>query len=425
MSETTSVAGLRALPYYLGGLLGPFGTLVIIPMLPELRDRFEVDSATISWGLSAYLFPMAVLLLVSGTIGERFGRRRVLQISLVGYCAASLLVSLAPTLTLFLSARAAQGVCNAFITPLLIAGLADVTPEARLGRQVGIYTSFQAAGGGLAPFVGGLAAAVDWRLAFWGTAAVALVIVVFTPPGERRVGADRPPIRPLLSRRLLLLGLGSFAAAAGPIGAGILVGLKTRDVLDMSPEAAGLLLAGGNLGATMLGPAFGGLLDRYGARACGVGSTAVVSLLVAGLGATDGVIATAALYALAGSMFGFVIVVFQKVGASIVPENRGGALSAILSFRFVGHAVGPLLWVPVFQRSVEAAFIGSAGLGVITILAVLGSVPRRGETVPAPSTGEEAGAAAGRYRRRRPDRRSAAPSSAPMSDGVASVAWPG
>ncbi|MGB5755527.1 MAG: MFS transporter, partial [Acidimicrobiales bacterium] len=144
MSEAPSVIGLRALPYYLGGLLGPFGTLVIIPMLPELRERFGVDSATISWGFSAYLFPMAALLLVSGTIGERFGRRRVLQVSLAAYCVASVLVSVAPTLPLFLAARATQGVANAFFTPLLIAGLADITPEQRLGRQIGIYTSFQA-----------------------------------------------------------------------------------------------------------------------------------------------------------------------------------------------------------------------------------------------------------------------------------------
>ncbi len=386
VSERPQVTGLRALPYYLGGFLGPFGTIVIIPMLPELRERFAVDSTTISWGFSAYLFPMAALLLVSGTIGERYGRKRVLQISLVSYIAASILVAAAPNLGLFLAARAAQGVGNAFFTPLLIAGLADVTPEPQLGRRIGVYTSFQAAGGGTAPFVGGLAAAVDWRLAFWGTAAVALVIVSFTPPGERRIGADRPPIRPLLSRRLLWLGLGSFAAAAGPIGAGILVGFKTRDVLGMEPTTAGLLLAGGNLGAVLLGPIFGRLLDRFGARLCGVGATAVVSALVATLAVTDTVAATAVVYAAAGSLFGFVIVVFQKVGASIVPENRGGALSAILSFRFIGHAVGPLLWVPVFDRSPEAAFVGAAALGIITIAAIVASVP---------STSHQAGPTAG------------------------------
>ncbi len=384
-ADRPPATGLRALPFYLGGFLGPFGTMVIIPMLPELRTHFGVDSATISWGFSAYLFPMAALLLVSGTIGERLGRKRVLQASLVVYVVASLLVSVAPTLELFLGARAAQGAANAFITPLLVAGLADATPEAQLGRRVGMYTSFQAVGGGLAPFVGGLAAEVDWRYAFWGTAGVALVVLFFVPPGERRVGADRPPIRPLLGRRLLALGAGSFAAAAGPIGAGVLVGFKTRDVLGMEPTTAGLLLASGNLGAALLGPVFGRALDRYGARPCGVWATVSVSLLVATLGVTDGRLVTAILYAMAGSLFGFVIVVLQKVGASIVPENRGGALSAVLSFRFVGHAVGPLVWVPVFSRSNAAAFVGSAILGLVTVAGILGAVPRaEPTTAPGP-----------------------------------------
>ncbi|MEM7322577.1 MAG: MFS transporter [Actinomycetota bacterium] len=369
--------GVRTLPFYLGGFLGPFGTMIIVAMLPELREQFDVDSATISWAFSAYLFPMAALLLVSGTIGERFGRRLVLRISLSGYIAASVLASLAPTLGMFLFARAVQGVGNAFITPLLIAGLAEITPPAQLGKRLGVYGSFQAAGGGLAPFAGGLAAAVDWRLAFWATALVTVFIVTFVPPGARRAGADRPPIRPLLGRRLLVLGVGTFAAAAGPIGAAILVGLKTRDVLVMDAASAGFLLAGGNLAATLLAPAFGRVLDRFGPRACGLFATSVVSLLVAALGFVGTTAATAVLYAAAGALFGFVVLVVQQVGASIVPENRGGALSAILSFRFMGHAVGPLLWVPVFEASERAAFLGAAALGLLTVLAVLVAIPRR------------------------------------------------
>ncbi|MGH1490529.1 MAG: MFS transporter [Acidimicrobiales bacterium] len=375
MTDAIAVKGLRALPYYLGGFLGPFGTTIIVPMLPELREHFDVDSSAISWGFSAYLFPMAAFLLVSGTIGERFGRRKVLRISVASYVGASILVSMAPTLGLFLAARAIQGVGNAFITPLLIAGLADVTPEAQLGRRLGLYSSFQAAGGGMAPFAGGLAAALDWRLAFWGTAAVATIILAFPPPGERRVGGDRPPIRPLVSKRLVILGLGALAAAAGPIGAGILIGLKSRDVLGMDPTTAGLLLASGNFGAMLLGPLFGRLIDRYGARVCGIGATMTISLLIAAQSTTDTVASTAVLFCATGSLFGFLVAVLQKVGASIVPENRGGALSAVLAFRFIGHAIGPLLWVPVFSRSVSAAFLGSAALGVLTIAAIAMAVP--------------------------------------------------
>ena len=58
------------------------------------------------------------------------------------------------------------------------------------------------------------------------------------------------------------------------------------------------------------------------------------------------------------------VVAYQATGATIAPQNRGGALSFLLSFRFVGHAIGPLLWVPVFERSAAWAFLGAGLLGL-------------------------------------------------------------
>ena len=149
--------------------MGPFGTVVIVPMFPELREEFDASSSAVSLGFSLYLLPFAALLLVSGTLGERWGRRRTVRGTYLLYAAASIGCALAPNLTVFILARAMQGVANAFITPLLLAGLAETVPADRFGRQVGIYSSFQAFGGGLGPIIGGVAADTSWRYAFWGT----------------------------------------------------------------------------------------------------------------------------------------------------------------------------------------------------------------------------------------------------------------
>jgi MFS family permease len=356
-------------------------------MLPDLRDHFGVDSATISWTISAYLLPMAGLLLVSGTLGERFGRERILRGSLAVYLAASLLVAASPGLSTFLAARALQGAANAFFTPLLLAGLADNTPEDRLGRRIGMYASFQAVGGAAAPFVGGLAAELDWRAAFVVTAACTLVILIGAPRAPSGATTARPPIRPLLAPRLLALGLSSFASTAGPLGAQVLVGFKIRDELGIEPGPAGLLLAAGFIGPALLGPSFGRLTDRFGARLCGALSTLAVGLAVGLIGPVDAAAAVTGLWLVAGSLFGFVTVVLHRVAAVIVPDNRGGALSAVLSFRFLGLAVGPLIWVPVLDRSVDAAFYGSGLLGLVTIAALLSAVPA---TPPAPATPDHA-----------------------------------
>ena len=63
-------------PLYVCGILGPFGGTVLSPMIPELRQSFDTSTATIAWGIGAFFFPFAALLLVSGTLGEKWGREK-------------------------------------------------------------------------------------------------------------------------------------------------------------------------------------------------------------------------------------------------------------------------------------------------------------------------------------------------------------
>ncbi|MFT4990520.1 MAG: MFS family permease [Acidimicrobiales bacterium] len=365
-------AFLQRLPLYIGGFMGPFGTVVIVPMFPELRDQFDASSSAVSLGFSLYLIPFAALLLVSGTLGERWGRRRTVRGTYLLYAVASIGCALAPNLTVFIAARALQGVANAFITPLLLAGLAETVPAERFGRQVGIYSSFQAFGGGLGPIVGGIAADTNWRLAFWGTMAISLVLALAPPKDKARRDAAAPSLRPLLTGRMIALGVAFLFAAAGPVGISVLVGVAARDVLELSGTATGLVLFGGAMSALLLGPTWGQVLDRFGARAVGL-AAATSATVLAGLPSLAGSGWTlAVIWIIASAAISAVVVVFQALGASIMPENRGGALSFLLSFRFVGHAVGPIVFVPLIDWSARGAFFMAAGLGLVTT-AVIGT----------------------------------------------------
>jgi MFS family permease len=365
-------AFLQRLPLYIGGFMGPFGTVVIVPMFPELRDQFDASSSAVSLGFSLYLIPFAALLLVSGTLGERWGRRRTVRGTYLLYAVASIGCALAPNLTVFIAARALQGVANAFITPLLLAGLAETVPAERFGRQVGIYSSFQAFGGGLGPIVGGIAADTNWRLAFWGTMAISLVLALAPPKDKARRDAAAPSLRPLLTGRMIALGVAFLFAAAGPVGISVLVGVAARDVLELSGTATGLVLFGGAMSALLLCPTWGQVLDRFGARAVGL-AAATSATVLAGLPSLAGSGWTlAVIWIIASAAISAVVVVFQALGASIMPENRGGALSFLLSFRFVGHAVGPIVFVPLIDWSARGAFFMAAGLGLVTT-AVIGT----------------------------------------------------
>ena len=88
---------VRALPFYIGGFLGPFGGGVVAVLVPQLRDAFDATTAGVAATLPAYLIPFAVFQLVSGTIGERIGRRKVVRTAFIAYALLSLAAAFAPT----------------------------------------------------------------------------------------------------------------------------------------------------------------------------------------------------------------------------------------------------------------------------------------------------------------------------------------
>lgn len=373
---------LQTLPYYLGGFLGPFGTLVVTPIYPELRSSFDASTAAVNWGFSGYFIPMAVMMLFSGTIGERYGRARVIRITYIGYALATVLAITAPSLGWFIAARVLQGLGNAFFTPLMLAGLADITEPTRLGRSMGIYSSFQAAGGALSPIAGGFAARYDWRWAFVVIAVTALALSFRPPPGEPRPSVSAPPIRPLFTWRMAALwGIG-FAAATGPVGVGVVVGVASREGLDATSTQSGLLLLAGGAGAALMGPRWGTLLDRVGIRMFSLVGTVVASLVVATLGFAESVLLLAIGWFVGASLVPAIVVSLTHLAASAVPSNRGGALSSILAFRFLGHAVGPLLWVPIYLDHPRLAFIGAAALGILSFAGFAFVSPSRRADTP-------------------------------------------
>jgi len=161
------------LPFYIGGFLGPFGGGVVAVLVPQLREAFDATTAGVALSIPAYLVPFAAFQLISGTLGERLGRRRVVRTGYIVYALLSVLAAFVPTLGAFLVVRALQGCANAFLTPLLLAGLADEVPPRQIGRAVGTFAAVQTSAVALAPLGGGLLGAVDWRLAFVSQAVVA------------------------------------------------------------------------------------------------------------------------------------------------------------------------------------------------------------------------------------------------------------
>lgn len=352
-------ATLQRSALYAGGFLGPFGGGVVTSMLPEIGDGLGTDAAAAASSLTAYLLPFALVMLVSGTLGARWGRMRTVRVAYGVYLAASLACFAAPTLELFLGARVLQGCANAFTTPLLLATLAAMTPQHKLGRALGAFGALQAAGQTSAPLIGGLAAEADWRLAFLAIALVAALLgAVGLPDAARTIPADtgarlRDALRPDVLRVgvVALLGWGALG------GLGFLLAFRAEDVFGMSPAARGLLLTGFGVAGILTARPVGTLIDRIGARRTVVLGAVAGATLVAVAG-TVGYVAVAAIaWFVAGVASQFLLVGVNAAVLGAEGGNRGGAVSVVQSFRFSGAALAPLTLTPLYASHPSASFL--------------------------------------------------------------------
>jgi MFS family permease len=357
--------GHGTLPLYIGGFLGPFGGGVLAVLVPQLRDAFHASTGTVAAAIPVYFVPFALLQLVSGTLGERLGRRRVVRGGYLAYTAFSVLAGLAPSVGMFLAARGLQGAANAFLSPLLLAGLADEVPPAQIGRAVGTFAAVQTAAVALSPLCGGALGALDWRLAFLVPALVAAALA-FLPPGDAQPRETRARLRAVMTRRVGLLSAASFAGYAGVTGMGFLVAVFAADDFGLPSLTRGLLLAGFGISGMLLGRTAGNAVDRYGRVPVTLAGSAVCTLLVAALGVAPSAGALAALWFAAGLGSALIWAGINTLAVEAVPGNRAGGTSVVSAFRFAGNAAAPVMWLPLYHADPRLGFLGAAVVAALT-----------------------------------------------------------
>lgn len=363
---------------YAGGFLGPFGGGVVTVLIPDLRDALDTSTAGASATLTAYLIPFALLQLVSGTIGERLGLSRTVRSAYIVYAVASVGVALTSTLAPFLVLRGLQGGANAFTTPLLVAALADITPRETLGRAMAAFAAVQTVGVVLAPLIGGLAGAIDYRLAFVvpAVAAVALAAAPLAPHRPDHQGA--PTLRTALTRRTVLLSGFAFAAYMCTVGVGFLVALRAADRFGLDAETRGLLLAGFGFAGMLAGRPIGSLIDRSGGRTALLSGAASSAVLIPLVGVAPSIATLGLAWAAAGVASQMVWATVYTLAVDAAPGNRAGAVSIIGACRFAGNALAPVAWLPLFTFHAWVPFAAAGG-----VLALLAAVGRGGAVRPA------------------------------------------
>ena len=142
------------------------GTVVNVA-LPSIADDLGTGLAGQQWIVEAYLLTLSSLLLVGGSLGDHFGRRRVFELGVAGFGVTSVLCAAAPTSEVLIAGRALQGMAGALLIPGTLALIVNVfSPEER-GAAIGSWTAWSGVAGVIGPFLGGvLVETTTWRLIF-------------------------------------------------------------------------------------------------------------------------------------------------------------------------------------------------------------------------------------------------------------------
>ncbi|PIB94515.1 DHA2 family efflux MFS transporter permease subunit [Caulobacter sp. FWC2] len=151
----------------LGSSLAFIDGSVVNVALPTIRTALKADPAQIQWIVNAYLLLLGSLVLIGGSAGDRYGRRKVFVIGVALFALASLACAAAPNVALLIAARAVQGIAAAFVVPASLAILGAAFDEKARGPMIGAWAGFGAVTAAIGPVLGGwLVDAVSWRAIF-------------------------------------------------------------------------------------------------------------------------------------------------------------------------------------------------------------------------------------------------------------------
>lgn len=194
----------------LGSGMAFIDATVVNIALPRIGESLDAGIAGLQWTINGYTLTLAALILLGGSLGDRFGRRRLFVVGIVWFAVASLACGLAPNIESLVAARAVQGIGGALLTPGSLAILQSSFRTADRARAIGAWSGLGGIAGAAGPFLGGwLVDSVGWRAIFLVNLPLAVVVAVVT---VRHVPESRDP---RAARSLDVVG-----AVVGAVGLG-------------------------------------------------------------------------------------------------------------------------------------------------------------------------------------------------------------
>src|SRR5580692_11508374 len=209
----------------LGSSMTFIDATVVNVALPALQADLHATITDVQWVIEAYALFLGALILVGGSMGDQFGRKRVFLFGVIVFTVASALCGIATSPLTLIAGRALQGAGAAFLVPGSLAIISATFDDAERGRAIGTWSGFSAITTAVGPASGGwLVEHVSWRAVFFLNVPIAVVVVVLS---LRFMNESHDPSRTTRidwsGAALAVLGLGGIVFGLlewPPLGAG-------------------------------------------------------------------------------------------------------------------------------------------------------------------------------------------------------------
>jgi MFS family permease len=398
--RTTSILVAVALP--LEALSIDFSGVAVA--LPQIGHDLGVSSADAGWVINAFALGAAGPLLVSGRTADRFGRRRMLLIGVLLFCAGTVGAALAPTFDVLVAARVVQGLATSLFMTASLSAVSTAYAGGRRAWAIGMWSAIGSTAAAAAPVVGGLVVdAFGWRWFFALNIPLLLVAAGMIARDVPESFGDRQPIDLVGAalataghlRRVRFQEAGTFgwrsAEVTGPIGLGvvlfvafvlqqrsaahplieaailrardyrppvtvaflanwgfwainILLTFWLQDVRDLSAATTGLVFLAYSVPFAVMGALTGRIVGRMGSRSPMVLGMALITcsfVVLTTLGTASPIAVVLVAMALSGVGQGLAYNVSTTSAMSSVPDEDAGVASGLLTaLRNVGVAAG-------------------------------------------------------------------------------------
>ncbi|MFF3096217.1 MFS transporter [Streptomyces cyaneofuscatus] len=184
-----SIVGILAF----AGIVAALTQTLVVPLIAQLPTLFDTSASNASWVITATLLAAAVSTPVAGRLGDMYGKRRMLLVSLVPLILGSVVCALSSSVVPMITGRGLQGL-GMGVVPLGISLLRDVVPAEKLGPSIAIMSASMGVGGALGlPFAAAIAENTSWRVLFWVVAVLAVAVgalILTLVPGDRPAGTS-------------------------------------------------------------------------------------------------------------------------------------------------------------------------------------------------------------------------------------------